>query len=58
VDVAAGVEVPLVDDKATLDAVQLDADDLDAQIAGEAPGQPLLEGRDVGQVRSSAAPSS
>jgi hypothetical protein len=58
VDVAAGVEVALVDDEAALDAVRLDADDLDAQVPGEAPGQPLLEGRDVGQVRSSAAPSS
>jgi hypothetical protein len=50
--------VALVDDQAALDAAQLDADDLDAQVSREAPGQPLLEGSDVGQVRSSAAPSS
>jgi hypothetical protein len=52
------VEVALVDDEAALDAIRLDANDLDAQISREAPRQPLLEGRDVGQVRSSAAPSS
>ena len=55
---AAGVEVALVDEEPALDAISLDAHDLDAQLAGKAAGQPLLERPDVGQVRSSAAPSS
>jgi hypothetical protein len=58
VDVAAGVEVALVDDQPALDPIRLDAQDLDAQLPREAPREPLLEAVGVGQCRSSAAPSS
>jgi hypothetical protein len=57
------VKVALVDRQAALDLVVLDPDYLDAEVAGEAAGDPLAEqlGRDgrVGQaLRSSAAPPS
>jgi hypothetical protein len=56
--VAARVEVPIVDRQAALDSVGLDAQDLDAELTGEAPREALLEAVGVGQRRSSAAPSS
>jgi hypothetical protein len=61
VDVAAGMEVARVYRHTALDLVVLDAEHLDAELAGKAPGEPLLEElrRDLrpGQVRSSAEPS-
>jgi hypothetical protein len=55
VDVAAGVQVAAVDLEAALDLVVLDAHDLDAEVAGEAPGDavPKALGRDV-RVRQAA----
>ena len=63
VHVAAGVQVALVHREPTLDLVVLDPHDLDAEVAREAPPDPLPEqlGSDrlVGQAaRSSSAPPS
>jgi len=62
VHIAPGVEVALVDPQASLDLAVVDADDLDAEVAGEAAGEPLLEqlrrDRRVRQACSSAAPPS
>jgi hypothetical protein len=48
----------LVDHQPALDLVRLDADDLDAEGAGEAALEALLKLLRLGQTRSSAAPSS
>jgi hypothetical protein len=60
VDVAPGVEMALVDLQAALDLAVVDPDDLDPEVAGKRPGDPLAE--DVGgdgrvAQRSSAVPS-
>jgi hypothetical protein len=54
-DVAAGVEVAAVDIKAALDLLVLDPDNLDAEVAGEAPRDAVPEalGGDV-RVRQAA----
>jgi hypothetical protein len=52
------MQVTVVDRQPALDLVGVDADDLDAEGAGEAALEALLKQLRCGQVRSSAAPSS